>query len=160
MVNWDWNANPTYDSERVRIDATHSPLVVYDLRLPRKLEDDEVELMLSLAAHHLQGGLPFFAMVLQEKGTGVISAGHRHRFAEWLEAHREAMQRDDFGVIVVVPESIFRAVLRVVYRFRSPPVRTLTTRDLPGAADTARSELARIGFQIPPATEAFLGTLE
>ena len=70
-----------------------------------------------------------------------------------------AMQRDDFMVIIVVPESIFRAVLRVVYRFRSPPVRTLTTRDVPGAVEAARSELARLGL-VTPAISAFLDDLD
>lgn len=156
MVKWDWGASPTYESERVRIEARYSPVVIYDLKLPRRLENHEVDLMLGLAEHHLERGRPFVAVVLQRHGTGVISAGHRQRFAEWLETHRQAMQRDDFSVVVVVPEGIFRAVLRVVYRFRSPPVRTLTTRDVSGAIDTARSELARIGFSIPPAMDSFL----
>ena len=54
MVDWDWDARPTYESERIRIDATVSPLVLYDMRLPRQVEDHEVALMLSIADRHLE----------------------------------------------------------------------------------------------------------
>jgi hypothetical protein len=62
-------------------------------------------------------------------------------------------------VVVVVPEAIFRAVLRVVYRFRAPPLRTLTTPDLAAATETVRSELGRMGLAITPQIEAFLNRL-
>ena len=62
-MDWDWDARPTYESERVRIDGTSSPAILYDLKLPRQLEDHEVGLMLSLADQHLQRGLPFVALV-------------------------------------------------------------------------------------------------
>ena len=107
MVNWDWEATPTYVSDRVRIDATCSPVVLYDMRRPRAVEDHETDLMLSLADFHLERGLPFVAIVRQEKGSGVITARHRKRFADWLEDRREAMQRDDFMVIIVVPCQYF-----------------------------------------------------
>jgi len=156
MVDWDWETRPTYESERVRIDATFSPAVLYDMKLPRLVEDHEVGLMLSLADYHLDRGLPFIVMVRQERGTGVISARHRKTFADWLDARREALQRDDVVAVVVVPEAIFRAVLRVVYRFRTPPLRTLTTPDARSAADAVRGELARIGHAVTPQIERWL----
>ena len=159
MVNWDWEANPTYESERIRIDATVSPAVLYDMRLPRQVEDHEIALMLSLADFHLESGLPFFGLVRHERGTGVISARHRKMFADWIEARRDALKRDDFGVVVVMPEAIFRAVLRVVYRFRSPPIRTITTSDVPSAKDAVRAELARTGHPVTPEIETFFHTV-
>lgn len=159
VVDWDWDRNPTYESERLRIDATHAPLVFYDMRLPRQLQDSEVALMVSLANLHLAQDRPMLSLVRHEQGTGVISARHRKAFADWLEDHREALQRDDFAVVLVLPEAIFRAVLRVVYRFRSPPLRTLTTSDVPSATETIRAELARIGFATPPELGAFLDAL-
>ena len=53
-MDWDWDTNPTYESERLRIDGTRSPVILYDMRLPRQVEDDEVGLMLSIADHHLK----------------------------------------------------------------------------------------------------------
>jgi hypothetical protein len=99
------------------------------------------------------------ALVRHERGTGVITARHRKAFADWLEARHEALKRDDFGVVVVMPEAIFRAVLRVVYRFRTPPIRTITTPDVPSATASVRAELARIGQPITPQIEAFLDGL-
>ena len=127
MVDWDWDARPTYESERIRIDATLSPLVLYDMRLPRQVEDHEVALMLSIADRHLDDGRPFIGLVRHQQGTGVISAQNRKTFSDWIEIRRDSLQRDDFSVAVVMPEAIFRAVLRVVYRFRAPPLKTLTT---------------------------------
>jgi hypothetical protein len=158
-MDWDWDANPTYESERIRIDGALSPAILYDMRLPRQVEDHEIGLMLSIADLHLDRGLPFVALVRHERGTGVITARHRKVFADWLEARHEALQRDDFGVVVVMPEAIFRAVLRVVYRFRTPPIRTVTTPDVPSAAASVRAELARIGQPITPQIEAFLDGL-
>jgi len=159
MVDWDWEARPTYESERIRIDATSSPAVLYDMKLPRLVEDHEIGLMLSLADSHLDRGLPFVPLVRHERGTGVISARHRKAFADWLEARRDALQRDDVAVVVVMPEAIFRAVLRVVYRFRTPPLRTLTTPDVPSAADAVRAELARIGQPVTSQIERFLDSV-
>jgi hypothetical protein len=156
MVDWDWEARRTYESERIRIDARSSPVVLYDMKLPRLLHDEEVALMLSLADFRLERDLPFLALVRHERGTGVISARHRRMFADWLEARGSALARDDLGVVVVLPEAIFRAVLRVVYRFRAPPLRTLTTPDVSSAAAAVRSELARMGQPISPAVERLL----
>jgi hypothetical protein len=159
MADWDWEAKPTYESERVRIDATCSPAVLYDMKLPRKLEDHEVGLMLDLAEYHLEQDRPFLALVRQRRGTGVISARHRKVFSDWLDDRRAALARDDVAVIVVVPEGIFRALLRVVYRFRSPPLRTSTTPDVGGAVEAMRSELVRIGQPVLPRTEAFFARI-
>ncbi len=159
MVNWDWEANPTYESERIRIDGALSPLVLYDMKLPRLVDDAEIGLMLSLADRHLERGLPFAALVQHERGPGVISARHRKTFADWIEQRKEALDRDDFSVSIVMPEAIFRAVLRVVYRFRSPPLRTLTTPDLPSAIEALRAELARMGHPVTPKMDAFLASL-
>jgi len=139
-MDWDWDASPTYESERIRIDGSASPAILYDMRLPRQVEDHEIGLMLSLADQHLDRGLPFVAFVRHQRGTGVIAARHRKVFADWLEDRREALQRDDFGAVIVMPEAIFRAVLRVVYRFRTPPIRTITTSDVPSAAAAVRAE--------------------
>ena len=158
-MDWDWDASPTYESERIRIDGSASPAILYDMRLPRQVEDHEISLMLSIADHHLDRGLPFVALVRQQRGTGVIAARHRKAFADWLEDRGEALQRDDFGVVIVMPEAIFRAVLRVVYRFRTPPLRTITTSDVPSAAAAVRSELRRMGQPMTPAIEMFLDGL-
>jgi hypothetical protein len=158
-MDWDWDATPTYESERIRIDGSASPAILYDMRLPRQVEDHEIGLMLSIADHHLARGLPFVALVRHQRGTGVIAARHRKAFADWLEDRREALQRDDFGVVIVMPEAIFRAVLRVVYRFRTPPLRTITTSDVPSATAAVRSELRRMGQPMTPAIETFLDSL-
>jgi hypothetical protein len=155
----DWDAKPTHESEAIRIDATHSPAILYDMRLPRQIRDEEIALMLSLVDFHLAHGRPFVALVRHHRGTGVIPARHRRAFADWLDERREQLQRDDLAVVVVMPEPIYRAVLRVVYRFRTPPLRTLTTSDAPSAADTVRSELARMGQPITPQIETFLDGL-
>jgi len=158
-MDWDWDARPTYESERIKIDGGLSPAILYDMRLPRQVEDHEIGLMLSIADLHLDRGLPFVALVRHERGTGVISARHRKAFADWLEDRREALKRDNFGVVIVMPEAIFRAVLRVVYRFRTPPLRTITTPDVPSAAAAVRNELRRIGEPVTPDIETFLDAL-
>jgi hypothetical protein len=159
MVDWDWNVNPTYESDHIRIDGSHSPAILYDMRLPRQVEDQEIALMLSIADYHLDRGLPFVALVRHQRGTGVIAARHRKVFADWLEERRDALAGEDFGVVIVMPEAIFRAVLRVVYRFRTPPLRTVTTSDVPSAAAAVRSELRRMGATITPDIEAFLDSV-
>jgi len=155
-MDWDWDARPTYESERVRIDGTNSPAILFDVKLPRQLEDHEVGLLLSLADHHLDRGLPFMALIRQQRGSGVISARHRKAFADWFEDRGEALKRDNFGIVIVMPEAIFRAVLRVIYRFRAPPVRTITTPDVPTATAAVRSELRRMDHPITPKIESFL----
>ena len=159
MVDWDWNVDPTYESDRIRIDGSCSPAILYDMKLPRQVEDHEIGLMLSIADYHLDRGLPFVAMVRHQRGTGVIAARHRKVFADWLEERSDALKRQDFGVVIVMPEAIFRAVLRVVYRFRTPPLRTVTTSDVPSAAAAVRSELCRMGATITPGVEAFLDSV-
>ena len=158
-MDWEWDASPTYESERIKIDGALSPAILYDMRLPRQVEDHEIGLMLSIADLHLDRGLPFVALVRHERGTGVISARHRKAFADWLEDRREALKRDNFGVVIVMPEAIFRAVLRVVYRFRTPPLRTITTPDVPSAAAAVRNELRRMGEPVTPDIETFLDAL-
>jgi hypothetical protein len=159
MMDWDWAARPAYESERLRIDGKHSPVILYDMKLPRQIEDHEIGLMLSIADFHLDRDLPFLGLVKHQRGTGVIAARHRKAFADWLDNRRPQLDRSDFAVVVVVPEAIFRAVLRVVYRFRAPPLRTLTTPDLAAATETVRSELGRMGLAITPQIEAFLNRL-
>ncbi|MFZ1862843.1 MAG: hypothetical protein WAU39_01360 [Polyangiales bacterium] len=158
-VNWDWDAKPTYESDRIRIDAALAPIVFYDMKLPRQLQDDEIGLMLSVAAFHIDARRPFLALVRHTRGTGVISARHRKAFADWLDERAGTLSRDDLSVVVVMPEAIFRAVLRVVYRFRAPPLRTITTPDVSGATDAVRSELAGMGQPVTAAIEAFLTSL-
>lgn len=158
-MDWDWGAKPTYESERIRIDGRFSPIVFYDMKLPRQMQDHEVALMLSIADHHLDAGSPFLALVRHVRGTGVIAASHRKAFADWLEARGERLASNDCAAVVVMPEAIFRAVLRVVYRFRTPPLRTLTTPDVPTAAEAARRELDRMGHTITPLIDRFLNNL-
>lgn len=158
-MDWDWDVTPTYESERIRVDGTLSPTILYDMKLPRQVEDHEIRLMLSIAEHHLDRGLPFVALIRQHRGTGVISARHRKAFADWLEEHSEALKHADFAIVIVMPEAIYRAVLRVVYRFRTPPLRTVTTSDVPSAAAAVRGELTRIGQLITPEIDAFLDGL-
>lgn len=160
MVDWDWGARPTYESERIRIDAKQSPVVLYDMLLPRQLEDHEIGLMLSLPEERLKNGLPFAGLVRQRRGTGVISARHRKMFADWLDERRDRLMEAGFAVVIVMPEAIYRAVLRVVYRFRAPPLRTVTTSDVPSAADAIRTELQRLGQRVTPELDAFLEHLD
>jgi len=159
MAIWDWAAKPTYESERIRIDRRLSPLVLYDLKLPRRLEDHEVALMLGLADYHFARGLPLVGLIRHERGAGVISARHRKTFADWFDEQREATERADAALVIVVPEAIVRAVIRVVYRFRSPPIRTVTAPDIRGAIEAVRGELARMGQAITPQIDAFLDRL-
>ena len=158
-MDWDWDITPTYESERIRIGTTLSPVILYDMKLPRQVEDQEVGLMLSVADLHLDRGLPFVLLIRQQRGTGVITARHRKAFADWLEDRREALKDADFAMVIVMPEAIFRAVLRVVYRFRTPPLRTVTTSDVSSAAAAVRGELTRIGQPITPEIDAFLDGL-
>lgn len=158
-MDWDWDANPIYESDRIQIDGTLSPLVVYSFKLPRQVTDEEIQLMLDLADFHLKRNLPYVALIELRRGTGIIVARQRRMFADWLDARREELQRDDYSTVVVLPEAIFRAVLRVVYRFRTPPIRTLTAADASAAADVARSELDRMGQLMTPAIEAALERL-
>jgi hypothetical protein len=158
-MDWDWRARPTYESERLSVDGTRSPVVFYDMKQPRLVEDHEIELMLSILDFHIENGLPFVGLVRHERGTGVIAARHRKTFANWLDLRRDALTRDHLSVVVVVPESIYRSVLRVVYRFRKPPLRTITTPDLAGAAEAVRAELERMGRPMGREIETFLGAL-
>lgn len=158
-TNRDWDLTPTYESERLRIDAAHSPLVFYDMKLPRQIRDDEIERMLSVADFRIDRGRAFAGLVRHERGTGVISARHRRRFADWIEERGEQLDRDDLVVVIVMPEAIFRAVLRVVYRFRTPALRTITRPDVPSATDAIRVELARMGQPVTEEIDAFLTTL-
>ncbi len=151
-----WDPEPTYESERIRIDATLSPLVFFDMKLPRLVQEGEVDRMLALADSHLTQSRPFLGLVQHHRGTGVISSSVRRKFSEWLEARRHELDRDDVAVVVVMPEAIFRAVLRVVYRFRVPPLRTITTSDVGSAIESVRAELTRMGRPITPSIEAFL----
>jgi hypothetical protein len=158
-MDWDWGSRPTYESERLGLDGTLSPVVLYNMKQPRLVEDHEIALMLDLAEFHIGTGRPFVGLVRHERGTGVISARHRQTLAEWLLSHRDDLRRDDLSVVVVVPEPIYRAVLRVVYRFRKPPIRTITTPDLKGAAEAVRAELERMGQTIGPEIQGFLECL-
>lgn len=156
----DWGTDPTYESERIRIDGTLSPLVFYDMKLPRQVEDEEIALMLSIADFHLDRRLPFIALVRHRRGSGVIRARHREAFADWLELRRERLKRGDLSAVVAMPEAIFRAVLRVVYRFRAPPLRTITTPDIESAAEAVRQELLRIEKPVTQQIEALLERLK
>ncbi|MDH3200931.1 MAG: hypothetical protein OEM15_08570 [Myxococcales bacterium] len=158
-MKWDWDTDPIYESERIRIDKTNSPFVVYCYKLPRQITDEEIQLMLSLADLHLERNLPYLALVELKRGSGIIAARQRRMFAEWLEDRRDQLDRNDCSTVVIVPEPIFRAVLRVVYRFRAPPIRTITAADVPGAAAAVRSELQRMGQLITPEIEALLRRL-
>jgi hypothetical protein len=158
-LNRDWDTNPTYESDGIRIDMALSPLVFYDMKLPRQLLDEEIRLMLSAADFQIARRRPFLGFVRHKRGTGVISARHRKAFADWLEERGETLKREDLAVVVLMPEAIFRAVLRVVYRFRSPPLRTITASDMPGATDAVRIELARMGQPVTQQIDAFLNAL-
>lgn len=158
-MDWDWGACPTYESERLGVDGRLAPVVFYNMKQPRLVEDREIELMLSILDSRIEKRLPFIGLVQHERGSGVIAARHRKTFASWLDSRADALKRDDISVVVVVPESIFRAVLRVVYRFRKPPLRTITTPDLASAAEAARGELQRMGQPVSPEIEAFLQAL-
>jgi hypothetical protein len=158
-MDWDWRARPTYESDRLGVDGRLFPVVLYNMKQPRLVEDHEVDLMLDWADSHLQRAPPFVVLVLQTRGSGVIAARHRQTLAEWLVTRREVLARSDSSLVVVVPESIHRAVLRVVYRFRKPPIRTIMTPDPVSAAEAVRGELRRMRHPISPEIEGFLQTL-
>ena len=154
----DWDANPVYESAYVKIDASLSPLVILDYKRPRKITAEEVDLILSVADHHLDRKLPYVAFARLHSGTGVLASLQRRMFADWLEVSGTRLQRENVCTVVVTPEPIFRAVLRVVYRFRSPPIRTLTASDVSSAIDLVRTELEHMGERMTPAMEkALLG---
>ena len=48
----------------------------------------------------------------------------------------------------------------MVYRFRVPPIRTITVPDIESAVAAARTELARTGHEVSPELDAFLEELE
>ena len=158
-MSWNWDERPIYESERIRMDGTHSPLVVYSFKLPRRITDDEIQIMLDYADLHLERGLPYIALIMLQRGTGIIRAHQRRMFADWLEQRGGELRRDGFSTIVVVPEAIFRAVLRVVYRFRTPPIRTLTVADVGDAAQAVREELQQIGQPVTTELDSFLRSL-
>lgn len=116
-------------------------------------------MMLDLADLHLEQNLPYVALIELQRGSGIIAARQRRMFADWLESRSEKLQRDDFSTVVVIPEAIFRAVLRVVYRFRAPPLRTLTASDGRSATDAVRNELERMGQPVTPGIETSLERL-
>jgi hypothetical protein len=155
-MDWNWDESPLYDSERIRLDARLSPLVVYRFKLPRQVANHEVQLLIDLANLHLDRELPYVAVVLLERGTGIISARQRRMFADWLDERRQDLRRENYSTVIVVPEAIFRAGLRVVYRFQSPPIRTLTVADFPSAAHAARRELERMGEPVTAQMDALL----
>ncbi len=115
--------------------------------------------MLSLGDLHLERDLPQIALVQLERGSGIIAARQRRMFADWLEKRSEKLGRIDCIAVVVVPEAIYRAVLRVVYRFRAPPIRTITPADADGAVAAVRNELERMGHTVTPGIEALLRRL-
>lgn len=158
-MSWNWDENPIYESERIRMDTSRSPLVVYSFKLPRQVSEDEIEMMLDHADLHLDRGLPYIALVELRRGTGILGARQRRMFTDWLEQRRDDLRREDFCTVVVVPEAIFRAVLRVVYRFQNPPIRTITAADSRDAAEAVRDELIRIDHPVSPETEQFLRKL-
>ncbi len=159
LMTWDWDANPIYESERIHIDVTNSPLVVYRYKLPRQITDDETRLVLGLADFHLERNLPYLALVTLQRGSGIIPLRQRQMFADWLEDRCDQLNRVDCSAVILVPEAIFRAVLRVVYRFREPPMRTITAADHAGAAAAVVSELERMGEPITAEIEAVLRRL-
>jgi hypothetical protein len=69
------------------------------------------------------------------------------------------LNRANCGVVILIPEAIFGAVLRLVYRFREPPIRTITAVDHAGAAAAVLSELERMGEPVTPEIEAALRRL-
>lgn len=155
-MDWSWDERPIYESARIRMDGTHSPVVVYTFKAPRLVSDEEVQLMLNVADLHLERGLPYIALIALRRGSGIIGPQQRRMFAEWLDEHREALAREDFCTVIVVPEAIFRAGLRVVYRFRNPPIRTITASDEKDAVTAVRQEMARMRKSIGPELEAAL----
>ena len=155
----DWDANPVYESAHLKIDASLGPLVIFDYKQPRKVTAEEVELMLSVADHRLDRKLPYIGFVRLRSGSGVLASLQRRMFADWLEVSGARLRRDNVCTVVVIPEPIFRAVLRVVYRFRSPPIRTLTASDVSSAIDLVRIELEHMGQCMTPAMEKALAGL-
>ncbi len=155
-MEWDWDETPIYESDRMRMDASLSPLVIYEYDQPSKITSDEVELMLSLGDHHLARNLPYCALIILKSGSGILGASQRRLYVDWLEARGTALERDDFSTVIMMPEAIFRAVLRVVYQFRKPPIRTLTAATPNAAAQLVHSELQRMGIPITTDIEATL----
>ena len=159
-VAWNWQTNPVYDSDSVRIDSRVAPIVHCEFKSPRDVTDDEIQMFLDVADQHILNGDPYLALVGLRPATGIVSARHRKMFADWLVEREKELQQENVCTVVVIPESIFRAVLRVVYRFRVPPLRTVTVPSMQAALDAARTELVRIGHELTPELTSFLDSLE
>ena len=147
----NWAGDPVYESRAVRIDARFPPVVLFDYKAPRQVSDEEIQMMLDLADDHVERGATYIAVVGLRRGKGLIVARHRKMFAEYFERRRRALDRDNVCAVVMTPEAIFRAAIRVVYRFRAPAMRTLTVPDAASAAEAVTRELHRIGE--PPTDE-------
>ena len=148
-----------YESAALALDASHGPLLYADFKAPRDVTEQDVQALLDMSDQFLSGSRPFLPLIHLRKGTGIISSQPRRMFADWIESRAAELGRDDVCAVIVVPEAIFRAVLRVVYRFRAAPMRTITVSDIDGAADAALSELARMAQPATPACKSFLATI-
>ena len=65
-MDWDWGACPTYESERLGVDGRLAPVVFYNMKRPRLVEDREIELMLSILDSRIEKRLSFIGLVQHE----------------------------------------------------------------------------------------------
>jgi hypothetical protein len=150
---------PFYENAALTLNATHEPVLYADFKAPRDVSADDVQAMLDLSDRFLSRQAALVSLIHLHKGTGIISSEARRMFADWIERRAKELRREDVFVVIVVPEAIFRAVLRVVYRFRAAPIRTITVPDIDAAADAVRSELATLAQPLSPELERFLASL-
>ncbi len=150
---------PVYENAALTLNAIREPVLYADFRAPREVSSEDVQAMLDLSDRCLSRKGAFVPLIRLRKGTGVISAQARTMFADWIEARAQELRRPDVCLVIVVPEAIFRAVLRVVYRFRAAPIRTITVPDIDSAVHAVRDELAEMTQPLTPELEQFLASI-
>lgn len=152
-------ATPFYESDAVRVDGRAPPVVLFEYRSPAAVTDAEVHMILDLGDQRIKDGEAYLPIIVPHVGTGLLRPRHRRMFSDWLFDREAQLSRTNLSSIVVVPERLVRALLRIVYRFRAPTLRTLTVPDLESAAAAARKELTRMGERSNSDIEKFLATL-
>ena len=148
-----------YESETLRVDRRYPPIVFFEFRSPPTLSDEEVQMILAIGDEHIEAGDPYVSIAVPRLGSGLLRPRHRKVFSDWLFARERELGHKNFCSIVVLPDRMLRALMRIIYRFRAPTIRTVTVSDLEGAANAARQELARMGEPSSARVEAFLTAL-
>ena len=148
-----------YESEALRVDGRYPPVVLFEFRSPPTLSDEEVQMILAIGDERIEAGDPYVSIAVPRLGSGLLRPRHRKVFSDWLFARERELGRENLSSVVVIPDRMLRALMRIIYRFRAPTIRTVTVSDLEEAANAARQELARMGQPSSAGIEAFLTAL-